>query len=64
SRYENLIVVGGDSGSGIMKGDSLGRIADALYREQADAVLYDGTPYKTAKIGFEKRDIEREQWVL
>ena len=64
SRYENLIVVGGDSGSGIMKGDSLGRIVDALYREQAEAVLYDGTPYKTAKIGFEKRDIEREQWVL
>ena len=63
-RDENLIVVGGDSGSGIMKGDSLGRIADALYREQDEAMLCGGVPYKTGKIGFERRYVEREEWVI
>ena len=63
-RDENLIVVGGDSGSGIMKGDSLGRIVDALYREEDEALLYGGVPYRAAKIGFEKRDVEREEWVI
>jgi FAD-dependent oxidoreductase domain-containing protein 1 len=63
-RDENLIVVGGDSGSGIMKGDSIGRIADAVYRDQEEAALYGGTPYRTSKLGFEKRDVEREEWTL
>ncbi|MDA4114619.1 MAG: FAD-binding oxidoreductase, partial [Thaumarchaeota archaeon] len=61
-----LIVVGGDSGSGVMKGDSLGRIVDAVYREGdgAEAMLYDGTPYKASKLGFRSRDVEREEWLL
>jgi FAD-dependent oxidoreductase domain-containing protein 1 len=63
-RKDNLIVVGGDSGSGIMKGDSLGRIVDALYRDEEEASLYGDVPYGTAKIGFEKRDVEREEWVI
>ena len=63
-RSGNLIVVGGDSGSGIMKGDSLGRIADAIYREEEEAELFGGTSYKTRKIGFEARDVEREEWVI
>ncbi len=62
----NLIVVGGDSGSGIMKGDALGRIVDALYREgdDSEASLYGGTAYSVSKIGFEKRDVKREEWVI
>ena len=63
-RKENLIVVGGDSGSGIMKGDSLGRIVDALYRDQEETSLHGDVSYGTAKIGFEKRDVEREEWVI
>lgn len=63
-RKSNLIVVGGDSGSGIMKGDSLGRIVDALYREQDDAVLHGGTAYRASKLSFEKREVEREGWVI
>jgi FAD-dependent oxidoreductase domain-containing protein 1 len=63
-REGNLIVVGGDSGSGIMKGDSLGRIVDALYRGQDETMLYGDVPYGTAKIGFEKRSVEREEWVI
>ena len=60
----NLIVVGGDSGSGIMKGDSLGRIVDSVYRGEEEAALYGGTRYLGSKVSFERRDVEREEWVL
>lgn len=63
-RKQNLIVVGGDSGSGIMKGDSLGRIVDAVYRGEEETELYGGTPYRTSKLGFDQRDVEREEWVI
>lgn len=63
-RKQNLIVAGGDSGSGIMKGDSLGRIVDALYREEDEAVLHGGTAYRASKLSFERRDVEREEWVI
>jgi len=63
-RSGNLIVVGGDSGSGIMKGDSLGRIVDALYRDQPEATLFGDIHYATSKIGFERRDVEKEEWVI
>ena len=60
----NLIVLGGDSGSGIMKGDSLGRIADAVYRNEEEASLNGDVRYRASKIGFEKRNVEREEWVI
>lgn len=63
---DGLILVGGDSGSGIMKGDALGRIVDSSYREgkESEAVLYGEVPYRVSKLGFEKRDVEREEWVI
>ena len=61
---ENLIVVGGDSGSGIMKGDSLGRVVDALYRGEDEAELYGGVPYRTSRIGIRNREVEREEWII
>ena len=63
-RKRNLIVVGGDSGSGIMKGDSLGRVVDALYREQDEALLYGEKAYCVSKLSLDKRDVEREEWVI
>ncbi|HEV2226693.1 MAG TPA: FAD-binding oxidoreductase, partial [Nitrososphaerales archaeon] len=63
-RERNLIVVGGDSGSGIMKGDSLGRVVDSLYRDENYTMLYGETPYLASKLSFEKRDVEREEWVI
>jgi glycine/D-amino acid oxidase-like deaminating enzyme len=63
-RQNNLIVVGGDSGSGIMKGDSLGRIVDAVYRGEEEASLYRDVQYGTSKISFGRRDVEREEWVI
>ena len=63
---DGLILVGGDSGSGIMKGDALGRIVDSAYRggKEAEAVLYGEVPYRVSKLGFENRDVEREEWVI
>ncbi|HUK80554.1 MAG TPA: hypothetical protein VLU91_07830, partial [Nitrososphaerales archaeon] len=63
-RESNLIVVGGDSGSGMMKGDSLGRIVDSVYRDEEEARLYGGIQYRTSKLSFDKRDVEREEWVI
>lgn len=63
-RRQGLIVVGGDSGSGMMKADALGRIVDSLYREEEETLLYGGTPYRTSKLSFENRDVEREEWVI
>jgi FAD-dependent oxidoreductase domain-containing protein 1 len=63
---ENLIVVGGDSGSGIMKADSLGRITDALYRlgPDAQATLFGNISYPVSRLGVRKRSVELEEWVL
>lgn len=58
------IIVGGDSGSGIMKGDSLGRIVESVYRESESAELFGGKPYLCSNLGFEHRSVEREEWVI
>jgi glycine/D-amino acid oxidase-like deaminating enzyme len=63
-RQKNLIVVGGDSGSGIMKGDSLGRIVNSIYREEEETMLYREVPYRTSKLCFDRRDVEKEEWVI
>lgn len=63
-REKNLIVVGGDSGSGIMKGDSLGRIVDAVFRDEEEAELYNGSHYRASKLSFEHRDVQKEEWVI
>jgi FAD-dependent oxidoreductase domain-containing protein 1 len=60
----NLIVVGGDSGSGIMKGDSLGRIVNSVYRGEEEAILYGGARYRVSRLGFDQRDVEPEMWTL
>jgi len=47
-----------------MKGDSLGRIVDSLYREEDETLLYGEVPYRASKLSFERRDVEREEWVI
>jgi FAD-dependent oxidoreductase domain-containing protein 1 len=63
-KTKNLIVVGGDSGSGIMKADALGRVVETVYRGEEEAVLYGGIRYRVSRLGVEKRDVERETWVI
>jgi len=59
-----MIVIGGDSGSGIMKADSLGRIVDALYRGEEYAVLFGGFHYPVSRISIKRRKVESEEWVI
>ncbi|MCS7125174.1 MAG: FAD-binding oxidoreductase [Candidatus Bathyarchaeota archaeon] len=56
----DLIVVGGASGSGIMKADAIGRIAAALYDGEEYAVLYGGRKFKVSDLSIRERHVERE----
>jgi len=59
-----LIVVGGASGSGIMKADSIGRIAAALYGEEKFAFFYGDRKFKVSDLGLKKRCVEPEKLII
>jgi glycine/D-amino acid oxidase-like deaminating enzyme len=59
-----LIVVGGASGSGILKGDAIGRIAAALYGSEEYAVLYGDRRFRVSDLGLKNRDVEPEKLVI
>lgn len=63
---DGVIAVGGDSGSGVMKGDALGRVVAAVYEdgEDASAEFYGGKQYQASRLGFKSRRVEREEWVI
>jgi glycine/D-amino acid oxidase-like deaminating enzyme len=60
----NVMIVGGASGSGIMKADAIGRIAAALYACEEKALLYGDREFKVSDLGIEKRKIEPEKLVI
>ncbi|MCD6242794.1 FAD-binding oxidoreductase [Candidatus Bathyarchaeota archaeon] len=60
----DLIVVGGASGSGIMKADAIGRIAAALYRGEEYAFLYGDRKFKVADLSIKDRKIEPEKLII
>ena len=62
--HSGVIVVTGASGSGIMKADALGRIADALYRSEPKTELYGGRTMKTTSLGLVNREVEVEQVLI
>jgi len=57
---EGLIVVAGLSGSGIMKADSVGRIAAHLALGHEVAELYTGELFKVSDLSIGRRRVERE----
>jgi len=59
-----VLVVNGASGSGIMKADALGRIADALYRGESEAELYGGKMVSTTMLTIKQRNVEVESVVI
>jgi FAD-dependent oxidoreductase domain-containing protein 1 len=59
-----LMVVGGASGSGIMKADAIGRIAAALYKEEEYALLFGDRKFKVSDLGLKNRNIEPEKLVI
>jgi glycine/D-amino acid oxidase-like deaminating enzyme len=58
------MVVGGASGSGILKADAVGRIAAALYNGEEYALLYGGKGFKVSDLGLKHRSVEPEKLVI
>jgi len=63
-RIMNLIVATGGSGSGVMKADSLGRIAAALAVDRKEVELYGGVKVPSTLLGIRERRIEPEMLVF
>lgn len=59
-----VMVVGGASGSGILKADAIGRIATALYQGEEYAMLYGDRKFKVSDLGLKNRNIEPEKLVI
>jgi FAD-dependent oxidoreductase domain-containing protein 1 len=60
----DLMVVGGASGSGIMKAEAIGRIVAALYSGEEYAVLYGDRKFKVSDLGLKNRCVEAERLVI
>ncbi|MDH5460466.1 MAG: FAD-binding oxidoreductase, partial [Candidatus Bathyarchaeota archaeon] len=60
----DLMIVGGASGSGIMKADAMGRIAAALYSGEEYAMLYGDREFKVSDLGIKNRHVEPEKLVI
>ncbi len=61
---KGLMLVGGASGSGILKADAMGRIAAALYNGEEQAMLYGDRQFKVSDLGLKNRNIEPEKLVI
>jgi glycine/D-amino acid oxidase-like deaminating enzyme len=64
AKIENCIITTGMSGSGIMKADSVGRIAAALFDDKEEATLYGNRKTATSKLGLVNRHVEPEKFVI
>jgi glycine/D-amino acid oxidase-like deaminating enzyme len=63
-RLGGALVVGGASGSGIMKADSLGRVAAGLYFGRSQVELGDGKPLDVADLSLRGRTLPPEEFVI
>jgi glycine/D-amino acid oxidase-like deaminating enzyme len=63
-RIGGAIVVGGDSGSGIMKADALGRIAAGRFFRQDEVELADGRRFRVADLGLANRKMLPEDLII
>ncbi len=59
-----VLFVGGDSGSGVMKADSIGRLVAAKCDHRPDARLFTGESYRLDRLSYEHRAVEEEQIIL
>ena len=64
ARLAGALVVGGASGSGIMKADSLGRVAAGLWAGREQVPLGDGGAFQVAAIGLTGRTLPPEEFVI
>jgi len=61
---KGAILVGGDSGSGIMKADSLGRIAAGVYAGRREVELGDDKFFMVEDLGLERRALDKEEFII
>ena len=59
-----VIFVGGDSGSAIMKADSIGRLVAAKYDGKSQAQLFGGESYHLERLSLGRRAVEEEKFIL
>ncbi|MGD0159426.1 MAG: FAD-binding oxidoreductase [Candidatus Bathyarchaeia archaeon] len=59
-----VMLAGGASGSGILKADSIGRIAAALCQGEEYALLYGDRKFRVSDLGLKKRSVEPERLVI
>lgn len=59
-----IIFLGGDSGSGIMKADALGRLVASRYLGEPIGDLFGGIPYPVEHLGLKERKVETERIIL
>ena len=59
-----MIIAGGGSGSGIMKGDAIGRVASAVYSGKDKVKLYNNIEFNVADVGVNHRNVKMEQLIL
>jgi FAD-dependent oxidoreductase domain-containing protein 1 len=59
-----VLFVGGDSGSGIMKADSLGRLVAAQYEGKSEAKLFSGESYRLDRLSLNPRVVQEEKIIL
>lgn len=64
ARVGNCIITAGLSGSEIMKADSVGRIAAALFDDKDEATLLGNRRISTTKLGLVNRTVEKEKFVI
>lgn len=60
----NIIVASGTSGSGILKGDAIGRLVEAVYSGKEYAELYNGKNFKASTLGITNREVEKEEFII
>ncbi len=59
-----VLFVGGDSGSGIMKADALGRLVAARCAGEGSARLFTGETYPSDRLSLARRSVEEERIIL
>ncbi len=63
-RFLNCMVVTGGSGSGVMKSDAIGRIAEAVLFDKPYAILHGGEKFETSILGIENRKVDKEYFIF
>ncbi|HLM90563.1 MAG TPA: FAD-dependent oxidoreductase [Thermoplasmata archaeon] len=59
-----VIFIGGDSGSGVMKADSLGRLVAAKFEGESEARLFTGDSYRLDRLSLHRRVVQQEKFIL